>query len=116
VLEELPCVHYAMLALGGAVPVAPYRTFGTRELAEGVTDALAGKTAALMANHGAVAYGEDLASALDRTVLLEWACDVYSRAAALGQPRALGPAEQQAVVESVIERGYGTLKPAGEQR
>ena len=29
VLDELPCVHYAMLDLGGPVPVAPYVTFGT---------------------------------------------------------------------------------------
>lgn len=29
VLDELPCVHYEMLLLGGAVRVAPYETFGT---------------------------------------------------------------------------------------
>ena len=33
VLDELPCVHYQMLLLGGTVPVAPYETFGTPELA-----------------------------------------------------------------------------------
>src|SRR5436309_2447687 len=27
VVEEVPVVHYGMLALGGSVPVAPYRTF-----------------------------------------------------------------------------------------
>src|SRR5215203_2832363 len=43
VLDELPCVHYEMLALGGAVRVAPYRTFGTAELAEAVLDALDGR-------------------------------------------------------------------------
>ena len=36
VLDELPCVHYEMLLLGGAVPVAPYATFGTPELARAV--------------------------------------------------------------------------------
>src|SRR5215475_9220693 len=34
VVDELPVVHYQMLALGGAVRVAPYATFGTPELAE----------------------------------------------------------------------------------
>src|SRR3954471_9356297 len=34
VLDELPCVHYQLLTLGGAVRVAPYATFGTPELAE----------------------------------------------------------------------------------
>ena len=58
VLEgELPCVHYQMLLLGGSVPVAPYATFGTPELAAAVLDALEGQTAALMANHGAITYG-----------------------------------------------------------
>src|SRR3954449_13124638 len=36
---ELPCVHYAMLELGGTVRVARYETFGTPELAEAVLDA-----------------------------------------------------------------------------
>src|SRR5438270_137141 len=53
--DELPCVHYQMLLLGGTVRVAPYRTFGTPELAESVIEALDGRTAALMANHGAKA-------------------------------------------------------------
>ena len=34
VVDELPCVHYSMLLLGGTVRVAPYATFGTPELAE----------------------------------------------------------------------------------
>lgn len=29
VLDELPCIHYQLLALGGTVRVAPYATFGT---------------------------------------------------------------------------------------
>ena len=33
VLDELPCVHYEMLMLGGAVRIAPYTTYGTPELA-----------------------------------------------------------------------------------
>ena len=52
VLDELPCIHYLMVDLGGSVPVAPYRDFGTQALADAVTDAIEGHTAALMANHG----------------------------------------------------------------
>src|SRR4030081_653524 len=36
VLDEVPCVHYSMLLLGGSVRVAPYATFGTPELAASV--------------------------------------------------------------------------------
>jgi L-fuculose-phosphate aldolase len=114
VIDELPCVHYSMLLLGGSVRVAPYATFGTPELAESVLEALADKTAALMANHGALTLAGDVDAAVERTLLLEWACDVYSRAAAVGEPRTLDAEQQHAVITAVIERGYGTTKPAGD--
>lgn len=114
VVEELPFVHYSMLLLGGAVKVAPYATFGTPELAAAVGDALEGHTAALMANHGAVAYGADLGGAVEASLLLEWACGVYWHARAIGEPRTLDAAECAAVVEAAVERGYGRTKPAGE--
>lgn len=113
VVDEVPCVHYAMLALGGSVRVAPYRTFGTPELAGATLDALEGRTAALMANHGAIALGQDVAAAVETSLLLEWACGVYWRAAAIGTPRTLGDAELQAVVTAVVERGYGATRKVG---
>jgi L-fuculose-phosphate aldolase len=107
VLDELPLVHYEMLMLGGAIRVAPYATFGTPELAAGVLAALEGRTAALMANHGAVTWGADLAGALAATEVLEWACGVYWRACQVGTPRAMDADDQQAFVEAVTRRGYG---------
>jgi L-fuculose-phosphate aldolase len=112
VIDELPCVHYQMLLLGGTVPVVPYRTFGTPELAESVLDALEGHTAALMANHGAITYGPDVAKAVDLSRLLEWACLVYWRARVLGEPRTLDEDERAAVLAAAVERGYGTTRPA----
>jgi L-fuculose-phosphate aldolase len=112
VVDELPCIHYAMLLFGGSVRVVPYETFGTPELAEAVVEALAERTAALMSNHGAVTYADTVESAVERTELLEWACDVYSRAAALGKPRTLDAEEQEAVVAAVIERRYGAVRAA----
>src|SRR5688572_23764986 len=64
VVDEVPCVHYEMLLLGGEVRVAPYATFGSPELASSVLDALEGRTAALMANHGAVSFGADVEGAV----------------------------------------------------
>jgi L-fuculose-phosphate aldolase len=110
VLDELPCVHYEMLGLGGSVRVAPYRTFGTPELHDAVLDALEGRTAALMANHGAIAYGGDLAAAVEGTHLLEWACTVYWRAAAIGRPRALSEEELRDFGAALVERGYGRIQ------
>jgi L-fuculose-phosphate aldolase len=112
VLDELPCVHYEMLLLGGTVRVAPYRTFGTPELADAVLDALDGRTAALMANHGTLVYGSDLAQAERGTQLLEWAADMYWRAKVFGEPRVLDESDRQAVVEAAMRRGYGSTRPA----
>jgi L-fuculose-phosphate aldolase len=108
VLDELPCVHYQMLLLGGPVPVAPYATFGTPELAGSVLDALEGRRAALMANHGAIVHADDLDGALELSLLLEWACTVYWRAAAIGEPRALGTEQREAVVAAALARNYGS--------
>jgi L-fuculose-phosphate aldolase len=116
VLDELPCVHYQMLLLGGPVRVARYETFGTPELAESVTEALEGRTAALMANHGAIAYAADLATAVELSMLLEWACTVYWRAAVLGSPRSLDEGQRQAVIDAVVERGYGRTRPVERPR
>ena len=104
VLDELPCVHYEMLALGGAVRVAPYATFGTPELAASVLDALDGRRAALLANHGTVTYGDSVAEAVQATELLEWAALVYWRAAAIGTPRTLGSEDLNAVADAMAAR------------
>jgi L-fuculose-phosphate aldolase len=115
VLDELPCVHYEMLALGGEVRVAPYETFGTPELAAAALDALEGRTAALMANHGTIAVGGDLDAALNATRLLEWAATVYWRAAQVGEPRVLDAKQREAVVTAAVERRYGRTRRAGER-
>jgi len=115
VLDELPCVHYEMLLLGGAVRVAPYRTFGTPELAEVVLQGLEGRSAVILANHGTVTHGADVAGAVRATELLEWAATVYWRAAQIGEPRVLGPDDLQAVAEAAVARKYGATRPAEER-
>ena len=110
VIDELPVVHYQMLALGGPIRVAPYATFGTPELAELTLEALDGRSAALMANHGAIAYGPDLDGATAQSELLEWACELYWRAAAVGHPRALDDAQQAEFLEALGRRGYGITR------
>jgi L-fuculose-phosphate aldolase len=93
--------------LGGPTRVAPYRTFGTSELAEVTLHALHDRAAALMANHGAIVHAHDLKTAVDLSLLLEWACGVYWHAAAIGSPRTIDAEQWDAVVESIGQRGYG---------
>jgi L-fuculose-phosphate aldolase len=109
-VDEVPAVHYYVAMFGGPVLVAPYATYGTEGLARNVVRALHDRTACLMGNHGAVTVGADLAAAQDKSVYLEWLCDVYLRASSAGAPRLLAPAEIAAV--AVRMQGYGQQPPA----
>jgi L-fuculose-phosphate aldolase len=85
-VEELPAIHYQIADLGGPVPVAPYQTFGTPALAASVTNAIKGRTAALMQNHGALTVADTVEQALRRSVTLEWLARVYLIAQQSGSP------------------------------
>jgi len=104
VLEELPAIHYAATQLGGPLRVAEYATFGTPELAANVMAALRDRTAALMGNHGAVAYADTLDAAFDRAHLVEWLCQVWTQAVRLGSPRVL---TEQELADVVARRNRG---------
>ncbi len=111
---ELPAIHYQVAMFGGPVPVAPYATYGSEQLARNVAAALGDRTACLMANHGALTTGADLRSALTGTRYLEWLCEVYLRALAAGQasgPRLL-PAEEITLVAGQLA-SYGQRVPDG---
>lgn len=86
VVDVVPGSHYYSALFGGTVRVAPYAGFGTRQLADNVTEALRDRTAALMGNHGAVLAGQALPKVLDRVPYLEYICDVHLRAMATGAP------------------------------
>jgi L-fuculose-phosphate aldolase len=104
-VDEVPTVHYYVAMFGGPVLVAPYATYGTQELARNTVYALRDRSACLMGNHGAVTVGPDLATAHDKSMYLEWLCDVYLRASAAGTPRLLPPGEIAAVTAKLA--GYG---------
>jgi L-fuculose-phosphate aldolase len=104
VVDELPPLHYYAVRLGGPTRVARYATYGTAELARSVVAALADRTAALMQNHGAVAYGSTLEEAYDRAGLLEWLCTLYVNARSIGQPRILSDAELDDVIRARVAK------------
>lgn len=84
VVDEVPASHYYSALFGGAIRVAPYATFGTRQLADNVTAALRDRAAALMGNHGAVLAGAALPKVMNLVPYLEYVCDVQLRAMATG--------------------------------
>lgn len=88
----VPALHYYCLDLGGPVPVAPYRTYGTTALAEVTVDALGAGQGVVMAHHGSLAVGPDLTAAAARAELLEWLCEVSLLAMSAGRPAVLDDA------------------------
>ena len=99
--RELPAIHYQMVDLGGPVPVAPYATFGSDELAQSVMSVLPGHTAVLMQNHGSISIGDSLKQALARTVALEWCSEVWLKAQMAGKPSTLSVTQMAAAEQQM---------------
>jgi L-fuculose-phosphate aldolase len=106
-VQELPAIHYMSGALGGAVRVAPYATYGTDELAENMLHALTDRSACLLQNHGTMAHGPSLSQAYDRTAQLEWMCHLWLTASSVPglTPNLLS--EDQVAEAGERLRGYG---------
>ena len=107
VLDELPAIHYAMADLGGPVRVAPYIRFGTDKLAASASAALAGRSAVILRNHGALTCGPTLARAYERARTLEWLARVYWYARLAGTPQTLSEGALTEVSDAVRALRYG---------
>lgn len=96
----IPSFHY-MVAMAGGVDIrcAPYATFGTEELSRHAVAALEGRKACLLANHGMLALGRDLAGAFKLAVEVETLAAMYWRALQVGEPVLLDPEEMAVVLE-----------------
>ena len=80
---DQPILSEVILTLG-CVPLTTYGTPSTAELTEGIKPFVEHHNALLMANHGAVAYGDDLWQAFDRLETLEHTAKIAILAKALG--------------------------------
>ena len=96
----VPAFHYMVAVAGGnSIRCAPYATFGTQTLSDNALKALEGRRACLLANHGMIATGASLKSALALAVEIEALCEQYWRALQIGKPNLLADAEMAVVVE-----------------
>ncbi len=109
VVDELPAVHYCVLRAGGGptIRVAPYERFGSEALARVAMTGLTDRTAVILQNHGAIAYGADIAEAYERAQLVEMLADVYLSATGLETPRILTAEELGQVKSESARRRYG---------
>jgi len=107
----IPAFHYMVAIAGGRdIRCAPYHAFGTQELSDAALAALQDRRACLLANHGVIATGADLASAISLAGEVENLALQYSVALTLGEVRTLDDAEMYRVVEKF--RTYGRQSAA----
>ncbi len=104
--REIPAVHYMVAKAGGStIRCARYATFGTEELSASALEALKDRTACLLANHGMLAVGGSLASALALAIEVEALSEQYWRALQVGPVHVLDEQEMARVLEKF--RTYG---------
>ena len=106
--KPIPAVHYMVAVGGGAsVPVAPYATFGSTELAQIVVETLDGRYAALMANHGQIVVAPNLDFALAIAEEIEEQAAVYWGTLAIGGPTLLADDEMNTILQRFKSYGQG---------
>ena len=104
--RDIPAFHYMVAVAGGdTIRCAAYATFGTGALSNAALAALQGRKACLLANHGVIALGETLKSALDLALEVETLAAQYQRALQIGKPVILSKAEMARVLKAF--RTYG---------
>jgi L-fuculose-phosphate aldolase len=102
----IPAFHYMVAVAGGCdIRCAPYQTFGTQELSQAALAALQDRKACLLANHGVIATGPDLRSAVALAGEVENLATQYGTALSLGEVRILDETEMGRVLEKF--RSYG---------
>ena len=103
--REIPAVHYLVGFAGHKVPLAPYATFGTPALAQGIIKTIGQHNAVLLANHGLVAVGANLAAAFNVAEEIEFVAQVYYQTLTAGEPRLLTPDQMEEVL--IKFKSYG---------
>ncbi len=105
---EIPAVHYLVGFSGKKVPLAPYATFGTPELADIVAEHIGEYNALLLANHGLVTVGRNMDAAFAAAEEIEFVARIYYQTKSIGNPVILPDQEMETVLEKF--KTYGQKK------
>ena len=95
----IPPFHYMVAMAGGHdIKCAKYATFGTRDLSKNILKALKGRKACLIANHGQIAFEENLSKAFELAEEVENISLQYITSLKLGKPKILSIKEMKKVL------------------
>ena len=108
--ESLPAFHYMVAVAGGRdIRCAPYATFGTQALSDHVLEALSGRKACLMANHGVVCLAENLDKVMGLAIEVEHLARTWLQCRSVGEPVVLDDEEMDRVLEKFSVYGVQDL-------
>ena len=95
----IPAFHYMVAMAGGNdIKCAKYATYGTRELSRNILKALKNRSACLIANHGQIAFSENLSKAFELAEEVENLSNQYIKALKIGKPKILSSKEMNKVL------------------
>ncbi|MDR5745632.1 L-fuculose-phosphate aldolase [Caballeronia sp. LZ029] len=98
--RDIPALHYMVAAAGGkSIRCAPYAVFGSQQLSDHALDALDDRRACLLAHHGVIALGADLARAVWLAHEVEVLAKQYLLALQIGAPPLLSDEQMDEVME-----------------
>ncbi len=107
-----PAVLAEIVTTLGCIPIAPYGTPSTDELAEAVVGPIRNYDALLLANHGALTAGDSLDQAEERMYQLEHFAEVSLVAELLGGPKAFSIEEVDRLSSLREQAGGRPVPPA----
>ena len=97
--KNIPAFHYMVAVAGGEdLKCTKYATFGTKQLSTNIIQALKNRSACLIANHGQVAFGDNLEKAFELAQEIENICHQYINALRIGIPKILSKKEMKIVL------------------
>jgi L-fuculose-phosphate aldolase len=97
--KGIPAFHYMVAMAGGKdIKCAKYATYGTRELSKNILTVLKERNACLIANHGQIAFSENLSKAFELAEEVENLSNQYIKALKIGKPKILSSKEMNKVL------------------
>jgi L-fuculose-phosphate aldolase len=97
--KKIPPFHYMVAMVGGHdIKCAKYATYGTRNLSKNIIKALKDRKACLIANHGQIAFEENLSKAFELAEEVENISLQYITSLKLGKPKILSLKEMKKVL------------------
>ncbi len=104
--QDIPAFHYMVAIAGGnSIRCADYATFGTQTLSDHAMQALQDRRACLLANHGVIAVGPDVATAFYLARQVEELAKQYVLSRQIGEPVLLDEQEMARNLEKFASYG-----------